>query len=61
MKTRSDKADALDLKLFNLSRELEEFAKEYRDPQVDEASRKIFGMRTVVRKHMTEEQRNRTS
>ena len=45
-------ADGLDRDLFNLSRRLEMSASAHAVPEWDDLSRRIFGMRAAVQKHM---------
>lgn len=54
-------ADKLDLKLFNLSAQLDEYAKHTGDRAVDEASRLVFGLRSCVQRHMHKRDKERTN
>ena len=60
MKTATDMADAIDLKMFNLAADIESLSKKVNDPDLDDLSRQIYGLSGRVRKHMTVTQRDRT-
>lgn len=59
MQTKYDRADALDLLLFNAANRFERLAEETGDEGMRAASRVVGAARQVVRKHMTEGMRKR--
>lgn len=54
-------ANKLDREIFNLSRSLEAFARDFNETPVDGLSARVMGMRGTVRDHMHEQDRKVTA